>query len=90
MKVDYNEGTQLLFYPMKECTIAAGYKNKAYAKSYGYVHYGVDFDDRWGKSYDVLASGKGTVLATEKNQNSIGGVVVIRYDDVYNPTTKKV
>ena len=82
-------GSQLLFFPMEECTVAAGFKNVKYRKDYGYVHYGVDFDDRWGKSYNALASGDGIVLGVEKNSNSIGGVVVIRYDNVYNPTTKK-
>ena len=81
-------GSQLLFYPMEECTISAGYKNAKYRKDYGYVHYGVDFDDRWGKDFNVLASGEGKVLGTEKNNNSIGGVVVIQYDNVFNPTTK--
>ncbi|MGN0629054.1 MAG: peptidoglycan DD-metalloendopeptidase family protein [Oscillospiraceae bacterium] len=81
-------GAQLLFYPMTECTISAGYKNALYQKDKKYPHYGIDFDDRWGKDFDVLASGAGTVLATEKNSNSIGGVVVIQYDNVYNPTTK--
>ena len=81
-------GSQLAFYPMEECTVAAGYKNAIYRRDYGYIHYGVDFDDRWGKDFNVLASGTGTVLGTEKNSNSIGGVVVIQYDNVYNPTTK--
>lgn len=81
-------GSQILIYPMEECTIAAGYRNMKYKRDYGYVHYGVDFDDRWGKDFNVLASGKGTVLGTEKNNNSIGGVVVIQYNNVYNPTTK--
>lgn len=81
-------GSQLAFYPMGECTVAAGYKNAKYRRDYGYIHYGVDFDDRWGKDFNVLASGTGTVLGTEKNSNSIGGVVVIQYDNVYNPTTK--
>ena len=81
-------GSQLLFFPMEECTVAAGYKNAKYRRDYGYIHYGVDFDDRWGKDFNMLASGTGTVLGVEKNSNSIGGVVVIQYDNVYNPTTK--
>lgn len=81
-------GSQLLFFPMEECTVAAGYKNAKYKRDYGYVHYALDFDDRWGKDFNVLASGEGKVLGTEKNNNSIGGVVVIQYDNVFNPTTK--
>ncbi len=81
-------GAQLLFFPMEECTISAGYKNAKYRKDNNFTHYGIDFDDRWGKDFNVLASGIGTVLAIEKNSNSIGGVVVIKYDNVFNPTTK--
>ena len=83
-------GSQLLFFPMKECTIAAGFKNAKYTKKHECVHYAIDLDDKYGLSYDVLASGDGVVLGTEKNANSIGGVIVIRYDNVYNPTTGKV
>ena len=36
-------GSQLAFYPMEECTVAAGYKNAKYRRDYGYVHYGVKF-----------------------------------------------
>lgn len=89
-KVSAIKGTQLLIFPMFDCTVAAGYKNKAYKKGYGYVHYGVDFDSKRAVDFDVIASGKGTVVGTEKNNNSIGGVVVIRYDKVYNPTLEKV
>lgn len=91
-EINYPAGSQLLFFPMKECTVAAGFKNAKYPGGHkGVIHYGVDFDDRWGKSYDALASGEGIVLGTEKNSNnSIGGVVVIRYDNVYNPTIGKI
>lgn len=82
-------GSQLLFFPMWDCTVSAGYKNKAYKKANGYTHYGVDFDSKRAVDFDVLASGSGVVLGVERNLNSIGGVVVIKYDNVYNPTTKK-
>lgn len=88
-KVEAPKGAQLLIYPMIECTIAAGFKNAKYKNHYGYIHYGIDFDSKRAVDFDVLASGDGVVLGTEKNNNSIGGVVVIRYDNVYNPTTKK-
>ena len=89
MKVRTPENAQLLFFPMKDCTVAAGYKNAAYKKAHGYVHYGVDFDSKRAVDFDVIASGSGTVLGVEKNHNSIGGVVVIKYPKVYNPTTGK-
>jgi murein DD-endopeptidase MepM/ murein hydrolase activator NlpD len=82
-------GAQLLYFPMIDCTVAAGFKNTKYKKSYGYVHYGVDFDSKRAVDFDVVASGKGTVIGVEKNNNSIGYVVIIRYDKAYNPTTKK-
>lgn len=75
---------------MWDCTLAAGYKNAAYKKAYGYNHFGVDFDSKAAVDFDALASGNGTVLGTEKNANSIGGVVVIKYPKVFNPTTNKV
>lgn len=89
-EVNAPAGSQLLFFPMKECTVAAGFKNAKYRSKYGYVHYGIDFDSRASVNFDALASGNGTVLGVEKNNNSIGGVVIIKYDSVYNPTTKKV
>lgn len=84
------ENAQLLIFPMIECTVAGGFKNSLYKKDYGYVHYGVDFDDRWGKDFDVIASGDGKVLGIEKNSNSIGGVVVIQYDNVQLPGTRQI
>lgn len=84
------KGAQLLYFPMYDCQVSGGYKNKDYKDRHGYVHYGVDFDDRWGKDFDVIASGEGTVLGIEKNKNSIGGVVVIRYNKVYIPKTGKI
>lgn len=77
--------SQYLFYPMMDAYVSAGYLSDAYRKGYGYPHYGMDFDERGGKGFDVIAGGEGTVLGVEKNQNSIGGVVVIRYDGVIDP-----
>lgn len=84
------KGAQLLFFPMLDCTISAGYKNTKYKRVNGYTHYGVDFDSKRAVDFNVIASGEGKVLGVEKNKNSIGGVVVIRYNNVYNPTTGKV
>lgn len=89
-EVNAPAGSQLLFFPMEDGTIAAGFKNAKYKSKHGYIHYGVDFDSKRSVNFDAIASGDGTVLGIEKNQNSIGGVVVIKYDNVYNPTTKKV
>lgn len=75
---------------MEDCTIAAGFKNEKYRKSNGYIHYGVDFDSKRAVDFEVLASGKGTVVGVEMNKNSIGGVIVIRYDNVYCPKDKKI
>ena len=79
--------SQYLFYPMMDAYVSAGYLSDAYRKGYGYPHYGMDLDERGGKGFDVIAGGEGTVLGVEKNQNSIGGVVVIRYDGVIDPAT---
>ena len=84
------KNAQLLYFPMIDCTVAAGYKNAKYRKAYEYVHYGVDFDSKRAVDFDVVASGFGTVIGVEKNNNSIGYVVIIRYDKAYNPTTKKM
>lgn len=80
---------QLLIFPMIDCTVSGGYKNARYRRDNGFIHYGVDFDSKRAVDFDVIASGRGTVLGIEKNKNSIGGVVVIKYPKVYNPTTGK-
>lgn len=84
-------GAQLMMMPMMSGTIAAGFKNKKYQEAYKFPHYGVDFDSRYGEDFKVVASGSGTVIGVEKNlNNSLGCICVIQYDNVYNPTTKKV
>ena len=82
--------SQPLFFPMKKGYLSTGFKNPDYARANGFPHFGIDMDEWAAAGFDVLAGGSGVVLGTEKNANSIGGVVVIRYEDVYNPTTKKV
>ena len=81
--------SQLLIYPTMDCRVTGGYKNAKYRNAHGHIHYGTDFVGRY-TPFDVVAQGNGTVLGVEKNQNSIGGVIVIKYDNVYNPKTKKV
>lgn len=91
-KIMVPKGAQVLIYPMIECTIAAGFKNKKYAMdpNHKFTHYGVDFDERGASGFDVIASGTGVVLGTEQNKNQVGGVVVIKYERVLNPLTGKV
>lgn len=83
---------QILIYPMIECTVAAGFKNKKYAMDpqHAFPHYGVDFDERGASGFNVIASGVGVVRGIEKNTNSLGGVVVIEYDKVFIPSTRKI
>lgn len=84
------DGAQFLIYPMEKCTVAAGFKNTKYLQAYKYQHYGIDCDALSPATYNVLASGEGTVLATEYNPNNLGNIVVIRYNNVYLPTIKTV
>ena len=81
---------QLLYFPMADCTISAGFKNAKYRRDYGYTHYGIDFDSKKAVDFNALASGNGVVLGVEMNKNAIGGVTVIRYDNVYCPKDKKI
>lgn len=83
------QNSQLLFYPMKQCTISAGFKAKKYKDHYGYNHYGVDFDSLGDTDFDVLAGATGEVLGVEMNNGSAGGIVVIKYVNIYVPSKKK-
>lgn len=84
------KGAQLLYYPMEDCTISAGFKNARYKKAYGYPHYGVDFDSKRRVDFETLSSGNGTVIGVEKNKNSLGCVIVIQYDNVYYPAKNTI
>lgn len=77
---------------MRVCTIAAGFKDPKYPtnQNHRFTHYGVDFDSYYKEDFDVIASAEGTVIGVERNYNSIGGVVVIQYDNVFIPKTKSV
>ena len=83
------QDSQLLFYPMKQCTISAGFKAKEYLKYYGYNHYGVDFDSLGDTDFDVLAGATGEVLGVEMNNGSAGGIVVVKYINIFVPSKKK-
>ena len=84
--------SQVLIYPMKSCTIAAGFKNTEYAKdpAHRFTHFGMDCDSFGATNFEVIASGKGTVLGIERNQNALGCVVVVKYPKVYIPKTGSV
>ena len=84
--------SQVLLYPMKSCTIAAGFKNADYAKdpAHRFTHFGMDCDSLGASVFEVIASGNGTVLGVERNQNALGCVVVVKYPKVYIPKTGAV
>lgn len=93
MEVSKPKNSQLLIFPMKECFITAGFKNSKYPTdpNHAFTHFGVDFGSTKTADFDVLASGIGTVLDVEFNgSNSLGGVVVIKYRNVYIPVIKQV
>ena len=77
--------TQKLILPINKCRLTAGFKNKNYAKEFGYTHYGVDMTDKDRKDLTVYASGKGTVYQTGWH-NSGGNVVVIIYRNCLLPS----
>lgn len=83
--VESPEGAQLLFFPMNDSFISAGYKNKQYLADQGYPHFAIDL---WAPgSRNVLSCGNGVVLGTEFCDNSLGNIAVIQYDNVYIPQT---
>ena len=87
-KVESPEDSQLLFFPMDDSLISAGYKNKQYLADQGYQHYAIDL---WAPgSSSVLSCGNGVVLGTEFCDNSLGNIAVIQYDNVYIPQTREI
>jgi len=84
--------SQKLYYPMKNATIAAGFMNAKYKQNYGYPHYGVDYDSlNHDEVYDVLSIGDGEVLGAEhRADNPLGGILVVRYNGVYFPSSGKI
>lgn len=83
-------GAQVLTLPVKNLRVDSGYLNTNYANKNKFRHFGHDYTDRSGKSFDVIASGNGKVIATGKDRGSLWHVAVIVYTKVYNPTTGKV
>jgi hypothetical protein len=84
-KVSAPEGSQLLFFPIEESFISAGYKTEQYLADQGYPHYAIDL---WAPGeHDVLSCGDGVVLGTEFCDNSLGNIAVIQYEHVYIPQT---
>ena len=74
---------QNLVFPVRRAKITAGYMATEYFKKYGYNHYGVDMICVNDKYFDVYACGNGTVIdAGNDGANSVGNVVIIRYNDV--------
>lgn len=80
------QGAQVLTFPLKSGWISAGYQNANYLKKNKFQHYGTDFYDDKGYA-NVFASGGGVVLGTEFCKNSVGNIAVIRYDNVFLPST---
>lgn len=83
------EGAQILFYPLDDGLITAGYLNKRYLEKNSFNHFGTDITTVGNGIAAVAASGTGTVLATESDDNNLGSIAVIRYDNVYSPALGK-
>lgn len=83
------EGAQILFYPLDDGLITAGYLNKRYLEKNSFNHFGTDITTAGNGIAAVTASGTGTVLATESDDNNLGSIAVIRYDNVYSPALGK-
>jgi murein DD-endopeptidase MepM/ murein hydrolase activator NlpD len=84
-RIEAPEGAQLLFFPLDDSVVSAGYLNEKYLADQGYPHYAINL---WAPgTREVLSVGDGVVLGTELCDNSVGNIAVIRYDDVYIPET---
>lgn len=70
---------QHLILPLNTCQLGCGYKNAAYQKSWGFVHYGWDLYD---PSLTLWAMGEGEVMAAG-NDSIFGGTVIVVYKEVY-------
>lgn len=83
-------GAQLLLYPIDKGVVTAGYQHPTYLQKNGYAHYGTDYTSHDADYANILASGDGEVLGVEACTNSLGTILVVRYNDVYNPTSGEV
>ena len=72
---------QLLYMPIHNSRITAGYKNAQYRKEFGFNHYGVDYTDRDRKDTNVYGMGVGKVLKAGYDAKT-GNTLVIQYDNV--------
>ena len=77
--------SQVLVLPINNCAFSAGYKNKAYLKQQGYLHYGVDLYSNVGNK-TVYACGDGEVVACGWDgvygNERLGNVIAIVYKNV--------
>lgn len=94
MKNNIPEGAQLLYLPIRDMGVTAGYRNEKYAKQFGFGHYGLDAISESGDK-TVYAMGNGEVIVAgldgvNGDYSGMGWVTVIRYDNVYVPATGKV
>lgn len=84
------KNSQLLIYPVFDSAVTAGYKDESYRAHYGYKHYGTDFVSLEHTYFNCISSGNGIVLGVEKNTNSAGGIIIVKYYNVYIPSTNTV
>ena len=80
--------SQYLVLPINDLEMTAGYKNEAYRKAWGWVHYGIDCVSGRGVNL-VYACGNGEVIACGQDGAELSGalsrlglVVVVVYRDV--------
>ena len=78
---------QKLILPINKCRLTASKGTREYKNKYGFEHYGVDMISAVGDT-TVYASGNGVCLAAGFD-SLFGNTVIIKYENVYNHTTKK-
>ena len=79
---------QRLLFPFRRAMIIAGYKTALYAKSWGYLHYGIDVSSIQGveqADHIVRASGDGKVVwcaydTVSSGAKSLGWALAVRYN----------
>lgn len=78
---------QKLILPINKCRVTASKGMVSYKKKYGFDHYGTDMISTVGDT-TVYASGNGVCLAAGMD-TLFGNTVIVKYQNVYNHTTKK-
>lgn len=76
---------QKLILPINNTRLTASYKNSAYLKKFGFVHYGADFVSNAGDT-KIYGSGDGLVVNTGTD-SIVGKIMIIRYPQAYNNIT---